>query len=172
MYDANRIQITYAVYSQQIYHISKTASGVIDGSPKFQHQAAVNDCFVSALKSLLLSVTDLGSKLLSHALKVVIYVVLDVTKKMTVSKSRKLINIGELGQADRDHALVTYCLHIAIHLKGIMGRISESFIWASPMLPFLLNGVCIEKNRKIQQQFSMFLWLDTLIWAVDVEKNV
>ena len=76
-------------------------------SPKFQHQAAVNDCFVSTLKSLLLSVTDLGSKLLSHALKVVIYVVLDVTKKMTVSKSRKLINIGELGQADRDHALVT-----------------------------------------------------------------
>ena len=51
--------------------------------------------------------TNLGSKLLSHALKVVIYVVLDVTKKMTVSKSRKLINIGELGQADRDHALVT-----------------------------------------------------------------
>ena len=56
---------------------------------------------------MLLSVTDLGSKLLSYALNVVIYVVLVVTKKMTVSKSRKLINIGELGQAERDHALVT-----------------------------------------------------------------
>ena len=36
------------------------------------------------------------------------------------------------------HALVKECLHIAIHLTGIMGRISERFKRTSTMLPFLL----------------------------------
>ena len=47
------------------------------------------DCLVATQKSLLLTFTNLGSQLPSRALKLVIYVVLDVTKKMTVSKRRK-----------------------------------------------------------------------------------
>ena len=79
----------------------------------------------SSSSIMLLSVTDLGSKLPSHAFKLVIYVLLNITKKITLLKRRKLINIGELWQADLDHALVTECLHITIHLTGIMGRISD-----------------------------------------------
>mgnify|MGYP001800830350 CR=1 FL=1 len=46
--------------------------GVIDGSPKFQHQAAVKDRFVSTLKSLILSVAKLGCELHSHPLNLVL----------------------------------------------------------------------------------------------------
>ena len=85
----------------------------------------------------------------SHALMVVLYVVVDIIKHMTELRSGRCIDI--LGNVSVDRNLVTEFLSIVIHLTDIMGRISVkdfsnkltylfrlSYLRRSPVDQFLL----------------------------------
>ena len=115
--------------------------GVIDGSPKFQHQAAVKDRFVSTLKSLLLLVTHLCCELHSPALNFVPSVILDVTNKMTASKSRRCVNVLELVSPDLHRDLVAECLWIVIHLTVRLSLISLTYVEEINLLYFFSSFI-------------------------------